>query len=481
MTLAFAPFSLSGIAIISLAILCYQAASFNFRQALVTGFCFGLGYFGSGVSWVIVSIHDYGHLNYFLSALLTLLLIAYLAIYPALACSICSKLIEKINPWVLPLVFASSWVLTEFLRANLLSGFPWLSIAYSQLDNPLQYYIPIVGFYGLSFIIALCAGLLAISQLITNASRYIAIGLIIGIFLIGDNININWTQIENKPIKAGIIQANLAMHDKWDNLLFWQLVDYYQEQTKVLIDNDIIVWPESAIPMPMSQLKSMLEPLIALAHKHHTTLLLGAPKKIEKQPQAYTNSLTALGSGKGTYDKRHLVPFGEYLPGSWLNRLFNQLNIPLPDMLAGNTNQTLITINDYQAASLICYEVAFPYLLKNQLPEARFIVTLNDDGWFGHSLAMAQHVEMARFNSLLTGRYQLVANNNGLSAIIDAKGKIIKQLKPFTQENLTGIFFPATGATPWVRYGDKLFIIISLLSLVIITPISWANKNQAVK
>jgi apolipoprotein N-acyltransferase len=182
-----------------------------------------------------------------------------------------------------------------------------------------------------------------------------------------------------------------------------------------------------------------------------------------------------LGLASGEHVKQHLVPFGEYIPQSLvaINRWFN---LPEPNLVTGKKQQPLIKIDGHPVASLICYEIAYPELLKEQMPEAQWIVSISDNGWFGRSLASYQQLQMAQALSLITGRYQVLVNNDGLSSVIDNNGDIIDSLPPFSEGILQSSIYPAEGSTPWVIWGDfpvllfcallVTFILILQLSLI---------------
>lgn len=275
--------------------------------------------------------------------------------------------------------------------------------------------------------------------------------------------NISWVNIDDKkPISVGVIQANLSMRDKWDEGLFWQLLDRYQQAAQSLLGTDIIVMPESAIPLPANYVSDFLEDLDEKAKEKGSAILLGIPQPTSIDEHAFFNALISLGTAKGSYLKQHLVPFGEYIPN--LFQLFSTwLGIEDPNMKPGFPNQSLIQVHNYPIATLICYEIAYGNLLREQLPDAKWIVSISDDGWFGHSLALYQQLQMAQVRSLQTARYQISANNDGLSAVINSQGKIENFLPAFSDGVLKATVFPANGKTPWVILGDTPALVFSLL------------------
>lgn len=457
--LGFAPFHFPGLVVLGLAVLFSQLTGLLKqtrgirKQSFLTGFFFGLTYFGLGVSWVYVSIHEYGHLNALLSGFITLLFIAYLALFTGVMGYLFLRFASMRYRLNNVLLFSLLWCFCEYFRATFLSGFPWLLVGFSQVDTPLQHLLPIIGLYGVSFLVALAAGLLVIA--FRQRQLYSLPWLIpfLAIFLLPTLLkSIHWTDSKNTPISVGVIQANLSMHDKWDEALFHQLLQYYYKKTLALIpDKQLVVMPESAIPAPTSFVTDFLNELNQKAKNAHAGLLLGVPDELSRQ--VYYNALIGLGTAEGIYRKRHLVPFGEFIPAAF-QTIMQKLDIPIINLSSGQTNQSLIEVDHHPIATLICYEVAYPDLLRNQLPIAEWIVSISDDGWFGHSFAVFQQLQMSQALSIMTGRYQIVANNDGLSSIINAQGKITQALPAHEAGILNGHILPFTGTTPWLRWGD---------------------------
>ena len=206
-------------------------------------------------------------------------------------------------------------------------------------------------------------------------------------------------------------------------------------------------------------------------------VLLGIPEPTSPDETSYYNSIISLGAANGKYLKQHLVPFGEFIP-QLLEHLTHWLGIPLANLSPGAKNQALIRVQNHPIATLICYELAYPELLRKQLPEAEWIVSVSDDGWFGHSLAMYQQLQMAQVLSLQTGRYQVVANNDGLSSIINTDGDISASLPPFSSGILEENIFPATGLAPWVYFGDMPALLFSLLIVLFAVRACLYKKHR---
>lgn len=336
-------------------------------------------------------------------------------------------------------------------------------IGVTQIDTPLQFLLPILGIYGVGFFSAFAGSCLAHAVQQTRLNLFWLIAFVS--LLLTPNLlkNYSWVAPQSHPLSVGIVQANLSMRDKWDDQLFWEILNHYQDKMNALTGKKkLIVLPESAIPVPAVYVKDWLNDLHHQAQKENTAVLLGIPEALKGNSDYFYNSLLALGSASGAYRKQHLVPFGEFIP-SYFAPLVKGMHLDMSNMLAGQAHQVLPIAHGHPFASLICYELAYPHLLRQQLPQAQWIVSLSDDGWFGHSFAIYQHLQMAQVLSLMTGRYQIVANNDGLSSIINTKGTLEETLPAFTAGVLEGEIYPVEGSTPWTIWGDWPIFILGFI------------------
>lgn len=475
--LGFAPFHMPGLMILSLAFLYANLNNCSRKQSFYLGFFYGIGYFGFGVSWVIVSIHDYGQLNYVLSALVTLIFVMYLALFPALTAYFFKVLEFKQHKFRSIILFSVLWCISEYLRATLFGGFPWLFVGTTLIDTPIRYLTPLLGIYGLSLLCAFVSAFLPQVVHDNSTKRYVY-AIIFILIIIGPAIckNINWTQMQKEPITVGAVQANLSMRDKWDETLFWNLLKYYENAINKLLGKQLIILPESAIPLPASYLDKYLHKLNDKAQKANSTIMLGILQPTNDSEVNYYNSVITLGQGKGKKLKRQLVPFGEYIPKS-LVAINRWLNLPEPNLVPGKKRQSLIKITNHPIASLICYEIAYPNILREQMPKAQWIVSISDNGWFGHSLASYQQLQMAQVLSLLTSRYQVVVNNDGLSSVINTKGDIVDILPPFSAGILQSSIYPAEGTTPWIIWNEYPALIFCALFLIFTLIVQLHRKT----
>lgn len=463
----FAPIHIPGLAILGIALLFAQLRQNSATSSFQIGFIFGLGFFGFGVSWVYISINTYGHLNPIVSAFFTLLFVAYLAIFPGLVTWLYHRLANKQSLLLNSLIFSALWTLSEWLRANFLTGFPWLLLGVGQFDSPLKWLLPVIGIYGVSFITCLIATWLTIGlDARRNQRHYWIIGFVMLLLAPMALKQHTWTKTQSTTISTSVIQPNISMRDKWDEALFWEILRRYEHEALQLIGKkQLIIMPESAIPVPINYISDYLADLDLRAKSAGSAILFGVPQATIVDSTTYHNTLSTMGTAQGTYLKQHLVPFGEFMP-----KIFEQLSRWLalpPANLKPGKQQAPIMVQNYPIASLICYEVAYPQILRTQLPNAQWIVSISDDGWFGHSFAVYQQLQMSQVLSIQTGRYQIVANNDGLSSVINTFGDILDSLPAFSAGTLNASLNPSTGATPWVSLGDNPILLFSILIMLL--------------
>ncbi len=473
LTFAFSPFDYSYLAVASLVFIFLSWLGTSPARVALRGYLYGLGLFGSGISWVYISIHDYGGAPVVGALLLTMLVVCFWALFPALTGYLSVKIAGKKNKnklvWIIPFV----WILVEYVRGYwLLNGFPWLQIAYTQLETPLQGFVPIMGVYGTGFLLAMTASLIAAG--FTRNIKYVNAGILITLLWgAGAYIQtIKWTEPIAEAITVSLIQGNVAQDQKWlpENRIK-TLVDY-QQMTVQNWDSDVIIWPETAIPAYLSQVKEFyLDPLSAKAKAHSTDLIVSLPATGRKNE--YFNTVLTLGNHEGRYDKNHLLPFGEYLPLQPLSGfVLNLLNIRLGNFTSGGNDQKLLQAGGYPFVTSICYEDAFGNEAIRGLPEAAYLVNVTNDAWFGDSLEPHQHMQLAQMRALETGRYMLRATNTGVTAIVAPDGSIVKKAPMFKKTVLTGRIFPMGGMTPYARLGDGIitFLIGLCFLLLLVYP-----------
>ncbi len=503
LTLSFAPFDYSGLALLALAFLFAAWLNISAKRAALRGYLFGLGAFGSGVTWVYISMHDFGGAGVFGSGLLTALFAAFWALFPALAGYLSVKMQGPSRVVLVPVI----WILVEYFRGYLLlNGFPWLQIAYSQIETPLAGYIPVLGAYGTGFIVALTASVVVeivrtIAQRcgggefirpgrLTNlpgADLHWPEGCMTGKSCMNSPLqlivllailwgtggwlrNQTWTHEIGQPIRVSMIQGNIGQDQKWRPENKINTLLKYKRMTEEHWDSQVIIWPETAIPAYLDQVEqNFLAPLANDAKQHNTDLIISVPVQ-EQSPIKNFNAVITLGKEQHMYRKTHLLPFGEYLPLKPLSGfVLDMIHIRLGNFTPGAIDQPLLKAGGYPFITLICYEDAFGALSIRGLPDAAFLVNVTNDGWFGDTIEPHQHMQMARMRAMETGRFLLRATNTGTTAIVSPMGEIINQAPLFQETALTGMITPMGGMTPYARFGDKLIIaamVVLLLGLM---------------
>ena len=461
--LGFAPIALAPLPILCAAGLLWlwQGAATP-RRAAALGFAFGLGLFLAGVSWVYISLHDFGAMPAPLAAVATLLFCAFLALYPALAGYLQARLAGPVAAKQL-LLIPALWVLTEWLRDWVFTGFPWLTLGYSQAASPLGGYAPLSGVFGISWLVWLCAGLLlALARAQGSKQRSKALAAFVFVLALGYGLGrVEWTQPHGAPLSVSLVQGNIAQELKWDAARFAATVQLYQNMTARSAAR-LTILPETAIPRFLDLVDpGVVQALATSARSHGGDLIVGVP--LRDASGRYYNSALSLGaSPTQRYDKIHLVPFGEFIPPGF-NWVLSILKIPLADFTRGSAAQAPLELAGQKVALNICYEDAFGEEIIRFLPEATLLVNISNVAWFGDSLAPHQHLQIAQLRALETGRTMLRATNTGMTAIIDHRGDIAAVLPPFTQGALTGSAQGRSGATPYVRWGNAPLVLLALL------------------
>ncbi len=464
--LAFSPFHYYPVAVISLMLLFLSLQGLTAKQAAVRGYLFGLGFFGVGISWVYVAIHDFGGSGILLAGLLTAVFVAFLAIFVGLITWGSKKLTGPVlTSWDYLLLLPVAWLVFEWIKIVFLTGFPWLELGVSQIDGPLRGYTPIIGVLGVSLLVTFSAGLLAV---VWQLKRWWLISVFVVIWFAGYSLNsIVWTHPVADEIKVSIIQGNVPQATKWDPKQIFKTLALYQARTEQHWDSDLIVWPENATPIFYHQAKKLFfDPLGELAKQNNTDLLIGLPVKADDS-DAYFNSMMSLGSSHEFYYKRHLVPFGEFVPFAWLRGLIAFFDLPMSSFEQGPEAQGLFDVAGQKIGASICFEDVFSNEILTALPEATILVNASNNGWYGDSFAPHQHLQISQNRALETGRPIVRATTNGISAFIDEQGYIQIRSQQFKEQVLTAMVQPRQGATPYVAFGQWTVFLLSLFMLMI--------------
>lgn len=476
---AFAPYEIWPLAIVGVAALLLLLRARTAREAARLGWSFGCGMFGHGVWWIQVSVHQFGVPYYAFSVTMTALLVAFLALYPALFAVLLRTLPVRSDGLRQLLLAPALWVCGEWLRGWIFTGFPWLSLGYSQLDAPLAGLAPWCGEHACSVAVVLAAALVA--QCCTGSWRARAAhaAALAALLAGGQALRAVATSHQTQAgLSVVLVQGAIPQQLKWERAQREYAFKLYSELSAPHWQSDLVIWPETAIPAFADEVPEMIASLQHTARAAHTTLLLGMPTGEPWSGGRYYNSVVALGAESGRYDKRHLVPFGEFFPfKSALENLSRLLSIPMSDFSKGASHQPTLHAAGHAVGVSICYEDVFAREVRRALPEAGFLVNVSNDAWFGDTIAPHQHLQIARMRALEAGRYLLRATNTGITAIIDERGRVVARAAQFQPRALTGSFAARGGATPYVRMGDvPLF---SVLVLIIIAVVLHGRRRAA--
>ena len=475
--LAFAPFSLFPISVLTLVVLFTQwHHAANARVAAKLGLAFGLGLFGAGISWIYVALHDYGGMPWWLAVLATALFSLVLALFPALAGLLQARM--RVPVWMrLVLVLPTLWVLAEWVRGLIFTGFPWLAFGYAQAaSSPLAGYAPILGVYGVSLAVSLSAGLFALLwQVRQGRQGQIALAAVMALWFMGVGLrSVEWTEPAGELLKVSLVQGNIAQDLKFRED---RLVDTLEIYRKQVLESDarLIVLPESALPMLRHEVpESYVDSLRKHMRQNNGDVLIGA---FELDHGQYYNSVFSLGAADSqSYRKNHLVPFGEFIPlrpvlGWFINDI---LHIPMSDLARGGTTQPVLQVAGQSIAVNICYEDVFGEEIIRALPAATLLVNVSNDAWYGDSFAAVQHNQISQMRALETGRMMLRATNTGVTSVILRNGHILQMLPQHEPGVLNALVQGYTGATPYVRWGNALLLLI--LAALLGTAVSYSKR-----
>lgn len=467
-TLALAPFDIWPLALVALALFYLGLRELSPRQALGRGWCFGFGLFGAGTSWIYVSIHTYGDAPVLLAGFLMLLFTASIAWFFALPAWLWARWIRRNEaPLADALAFAALWFAQEMFRGWFLTGFPWLYSGYSQLDGPLSSLAPMGGMWLISFALALTAALLCNLLRLRERKSFLAAGIVLLLapWVLGLALkNHAWTSPSGAPLKVAAIQGNIAQSMKWDPQQLNAQLALYRDMTFTAKPVDLIVWPETAVPVLKESAEGFLSVMGKFAAERRAALITGVPIRQlgGRGEYRYYNGITVVGEGDGTYLKQKLVPFGEYVPLQDLLRgLISFFDLPMSDFARGPADQALLQAKGYQIAPFICYEVVYPEFAASLAAKSDLLLTVSNDTWFGTSIGPLQHLQMAQMRALEAGRWMIRATNNGVTGLINPFGKITEQIPQFERGVLYGEVTPMHQLTPYLRWRSWPLLILS--------------------
>lgn len=462
----------------------------NVKNGFWLGGITGIVYFAGTVHWVTNSVHYYGGIPLILASIITLLLCAYLALYPALFGAVIVHL-RKNHPPFMILSAPAVWTALELARTYVFSGFPWSLLGYSQyLALPVIQVSDIVGVYGVSFLIVLVNE--ALAEFLMDRKKYplLVIAAATMVIVLGYGFMRLHAPENSGGITVSVVQGNIEQDRKWDPAFQKEVLSIYTQLTQEALQThpDIIIWPETATPFYFNgeglRDKILRDDLTAFVKKNGVPLLFGSPT-IEVKPGRVVhlrNSAFLLsidGTIGAVYHKLHLVPFGEYVPLKKVLFFVEKMVQAIVDFESGN-DYTVMTIakhgpngaDEVKLSTAICYEIIFPDLIRRFVNKgAGIITTITNDAWFGRTAAPYQHFSMAVFRAVENRVPVARAANTGISGFIDAKGRILDTSDIFTTAYLTRSLTPGSVKTFYTRYGDVFSYLCLLASIVLLAKI----------
>lgn len=477
--LAFAPLGAHPLAIAALALLMALLEGVPPGLAARVGFAFGFAAFLAGTYWLYISIHHFGEAPLYVALPVMLSLVLIMACWYALFAWLCARVLRGPAALRWLLAWPAAWVLVEWMRGWVLSGFPWLSVGYSQTDTVLAGYAPLGGVLLVGWAVALSAG--AVLTVLQAPGRQRWAGLVAGVavWVVGAVLSAQaWTSPDGEPAKVALVQGNVAQDRKWLPEQRQPTLDLYRDLTHENLDSELIVWPEAALPALVSDEREYLLRLAREAQARGASILLGV-LRLDRQLWQVRNSLLSLGQDIKFYDKRHLVPFGEYFPvPDFVRNWLRLMSLPYSDIAPGSARQEVLKAGRLRVAPSICYEDAFGQEQLGFLPEANLLVNVSNDAWFGDSVAPHQHLQIARMRAIESRRYMVRSTNTGISAVIGPRGQVVVRSPQFQTYVVRALVQPYRGATPYMLTGNWLAVVAALLAMLVAVGLSRRTRGK---
>lgn len=438
LTASFPPFSISYISFISLVPLFFSIQNKSTKDAFKQGYLAGLVHYLTLLYWIPYPITRYGNMSLYASMVPYLLLCGYLSLFPATFCWLCRSKVDRHAI----ITYPAYWIITEFVRSKILTGFPWCLLGYSQYKNiHIIQIADVTGVYGLSYLIMMInVSIYHVLKRRISKIELVFVGVTL-LFVYGYGAYKLNKHIKGKEIKTAIIQGNIDQSIKWNPSYQRKTIEIYLELTRSCYPYKpkLIIWPETAMPFFFQDNGVFANMILKVPKESGASLLFGSPaysihgKKIKYYNRAY---FISYGHTPIFYDKVHLVPFGEYVP---LKRILFFLHRLVPgagDFYPGHSIRPL-RISNISIGPMICFEAIFPEIARTHVKKgANVLVNITNDAWFGRTSAPYQHLIMSVFRAVENRRALIRAANTGISAFIDPYGRIIKKSHLFKREIL---------------------------------------------
>jgi len=466
LTLAFAPFNLWWLALLCPAALMLLLQDATLRSGAWLGFCFGVGTFVAGTWWLYISVHDFGEAPLWLTIALIIALVAIMSLYYALLGYVAARWLPDEGAARFLVGLPAAWLLTEWLRGWFLSGFPWLSLGYAQTDTWLASLAPVIGVYGISALLLVGSGALALLWRGRGSERLLALVLLVLPWTAALALaRVEWTEVRGQPVSVAIVQGAIPQDLKWIQSNRQPTRDLYQRLNDQALGAHLILWPESAVPELANDMTRYLAEIYRRSRAQGSDVVMGIVR-VGENGEDYYNSILSLTEPLAFYDKKHLVPFAEYFPvPAFVRGWLRLMSLPYSDFTPGNADQPVLAAGGLKIAATVCYEDAFGSAQLGVLAEADVLANVTNDAWFGRSPARHQHFQIARMRAQEAQRFLLRAANDGISAIVGPRGEVLQRATEYQAAVVRGTVEPRRGLTPYARVGNWPVVLASLLGL----------------
>ena len=428
---------------------------------LVKTYLFGLGYFAGSLYWIAMLDKEQIAVSW-----LRFPAAAVLCIYLALFTLVAGFLTRRLAVLGVPfeIAFALAWAGAEYLRSLGPLGFPWASLGYSQTSyTAVAQQAAVVGVYGVSAWLVLLNGLVA-RALTSRRLRGALLAGVVAFAVFAVPVAEGWAVLSRakcpESLRVSLVQPNISGAVKWDEAYRDSTLGILRGMTEGIRESDLVVWPETAVPLYVKYSKPHMDMLAELARSTGASLLTGfADYERTASGVKYYNSamlVSAGGTVVGEYRKIHLVPFGEMIPFEDKIAFLRNVNFGEGDFTAG-TAYHVFEADSVPFGVAICFESIFPDLVRKFVRRgARFIVNITNDEWFGPSLGPYQHAEMAVMRCVEHRVAMARCANTGVSMLIDPYGRVVRHTRLFTREVLTDRLPVADSGTPYSRWAGLI-------------------------
>ena len=435
-------------------------------SSFTLGLLTGVIYFTGTLYWITRLMIVYGGMQPLVGVLVNALLIAYLALFPALFAVVTRRLVVAHGPSALmaaPLV----WVATELGRTHLLTGFPWVLLGYSQATMlPVAQLASIFGVYGVSAQVAgvsAAASVWVVADRMSDRWRALIVGalplLVVAVWGSVRAANAEWTRT-GESVRVGLIQGNFIEEEKLDPGQAPRIFRSYVRMTRQAIGSgaQLVIWPEASFPSYFEEDLAAANVVRAIARQARVPILLGGDQIERGQPNQYYNSAFLVrpdGTTAGFYRKMHLVPFGEYVPLRRLLFFAAPLVKVIGSGFAAGETPTVLAVDGHRLSVAICYEIVYPNLVRQFVRGgSELLTTITNDAWFGRTSAPYQHFAQASMRAIEEGRYLVRSANTGISGIVDPYGRVLERSEIYAPAVILGEARFLHVSTFYARYGD---------------------------